>query len=487
MKTNWMEVDREGLAQVVADRPKSFLLFELIQNALDEQVTKVDVHVTKEGKGKHRIVVADDSPDGYQDIRHAWTLFAPSKKKADATLRGRFNVGCKMVLALADFASVVSTKAAVEFTAKDGRRETKDRTERGTVFTGVFNMTVAEAAEACDEIEALLPPHGVTVTIHSAGGTVDVPYRTPVKVANDTLPTVRADDEGILRKTRRKADIELHEVQDGEKAHLFEMGIPVVELDGQDPFHINVQQRVPLNTDRDNVTPAYLRTLRVVVLNAAHDCLDKDQAEAVWATEASEDERATSEAVNTVLDHRFGEKRVAYDLSDPEANMLAVSKGYTVVAGGSLTKGQWANAKAGEGLLPAGRVTPSPRVLASAEGVKAIPEAEWGDDMKDVARVAGKLASDLDVHPHVSVTWYDDAGLDFAGAWGGGGRLSLNRRALRHSLAQYRKGNGAAIVELLIHEFAHEREGNHLDERYHDELSRLGAACFYLKVEDYIR
>ena len=78
--TAWIEVDRAGLAQVIADRPKSFLLFELIQNALDEDVTLVDVKVERLDNGLHRIEVADDSPDGYQDIRHAWTLYAPSKK-----------------------------------------------------------------------------------------------------------------------------------------------------------------------------------------------------------------------------------------------------------------------------------------------------------------------------------------------------------------------------------------------------------------------
>lgn len=97
----WIEVDREGLAQIVADRPPSFILFELIQNALDEPgVTTITVDVRPDGHGKHQIVVQDDAPDGYHDLRHAWTLFAPSKKKSDPTRRGRFNSGCKTVLAL---------------------------------------------------------------------------------------------------------------------------------------------------------------------------------------------------------------------------------------------------------------------------------------------------------------------------------------------------------------------------------------------------
>ena len=96
--TNWLEVDRKGLAQLIEDKPKVWILFELIQNALDEDTTKIDVTVESCGKGQVEITVTDDSPDGYHDLKHAWTLYAPSKKKQDPTLRGRFNIGCKMVL-----------------------------------------------------------------------------------------------------------------------------------------------------------------------------------------------------------------------------------------------------------------------------------------------------------------------------------------------------------------------------------------------------
>ena len=82
----------------------------------------------------------------------------------------------------------------------------------------------------------------------------------------ETLPTVIADEEGVLRKTNRKTQVRVYEPLPGETAMLYEMGIPVV--DTGDRFHIDVGQKVPLNMDRDNVTPAYLRAIRVAVLNA---------------------------------------------------------------------------------------------------------------------------------------------------------------------------------------------------------------------------
>ena len=90
---SWLEVDREGLAQVLGRRGPEFVLYELAQNAWDaEGTTHVNIEVHK--KGKHVTpLVEDDSPKGWCDLTHAWTLFAPSEKKADPTKRGRFNLG----------------------------------------------------------------------------------------------------------------------------------------------------------------------------------------------------------------------------------------------------------------------------------------------------------------------------------------------------------------------------------------------------------
>jgi len=49
-------------------------------------------------------------------------------------------------------------------------------------------------------------------------------------------------------------------------AHLYELGIPVVETDIR--WHISVGQKIPLNTSRDNVTPAYFRMISTAVAEA---------------------------------------------------------------------------------------------------------------------------------------------------------------------------------------------------------------------------
>jgi hypothetical protein len=103
----WFDVDKQGLAKLMAGRHKAFVLYELLQNAWDQNVTEVKVSLSEvPGRAESEIVVEDDDPDGFADLAHAYTLFAESRKKANPEKRGRFNIGEKLVLALARRASM---------------------------------------------------------------------------------------------------------------------------------------------------------------------------------------------------------------------------------------------------------------------------------------------------------------------------------------------------------------------------------------------
>jgi len=45
---NWFDVDKKGLAALVAGRPKVFVLHELLSNAWDENSTRVTVEIERE-------------------------------------------------------------------------------------------------------------------------------------------------------------------------------------------------------------------------------------------------------------------------------------------------------------------------------------------------------------------------------------------------------------------------------------------------------
>ena len=93
--------------------------------------------------------VEDDSPDGFQELHHAYTIFAESYKKTNPEKRGRFNLGEKLVLSICESATISTTTGTVEFLA-DGRRTVSTRRKRpqGSVFGGRLHLTREQVGEA---------------------------------------------------------------------------------------------------------------------------------------------------------------------------------------------------------------------------------------------------------------------------------------------------------------------------------------------------
>jgi hypothetical protein len=242
------------------------------------------------------------------------------------------------VLALCTEAMIVSTKGAVMFDAR-GRSPMKSRRDRGTEFQGIARITRAELAEIKQGLPRIIAPEGVTITIDGQ----PLPHRVPLRSFEATLATELADDEGVLRRTTRKTMVHVYEPLPGTMPMLHELGIPVVETG--DKYDLSIDQKIPLNLDRDNVTPAYLRAVRTFVVNAMYDQLVETDANTTLVNEALADEDASPEAVQKSLTLKYGEKRAIWDPTDLEANMNLVAEGYTLIKGGQLTGDQWANAK----------------------------------------------------------------------------------------------------------------------------------------------
>ena len=54
-------------------------LYDFLSNAFDEKVSSVDIELSPLKNSRHwELMVSDDSPDGFQDLSHAYTLFAES-------------------------------------------------------------------------------------------------------------------------------------------------------------------------------------------------------------------------------------------------------------------------------------------------------------------------------------------------------------------------------------------------------------------------
>jgi len=93
--SEWFSVDRSGLGKQAEQHSKGRLIGELVQNALDEAgVTQIAVTLAPvPGRPLADLTVEDDSPEGFRDLSHAYTLYAESYKRANPEQRGQFNLG----------------------------------------------------------------------------------------------------------------------------------------------------------------------------------------------------------------------------------------------------------------------------------------------------------------------------------------------------------------------------------------------------------
>jgi hypothetical protein len=478
MKNNqWFAVNKEGLGRQAEEQGKGRLVGELIQNALDEAgVTRIDVALTMvPGQPFADLTVEDDSAEGFHDLTHAYTLFAPSAKRADPTKRGQFNLGEKLVLAVCDQASIVTTKGTVIFDPDKGRIEKPECRERGSAFRGRIRMTQEEYVHVCDYLRSLLLSDGIAVTFN---GDRLMP-RTPIHTFQASLETQIADDKGVMRPTTRKAEVSLYEPLPGEAAALYEMGLPIVET--ADKWHVSVAQKIPLNRDRNNVKPAYLRTIRTLVLNAMHDRLTQDDANADWVRQASSSEDCAPEAIKKVLNLRFGDKFAAFDPNDREAGKNFVAQGGQLVYGPMLSPQEWKNAKKADAIQSAGKICPTPKPYSQdpdAKDVTVIPQEKWTPGMKSIADYAVYLGKELmDVTVKVS---FVNSTNNFAACYGPG---DLHFNLFRLSYTWFEKGITEEVDRLIIHEYGHQYSGDHLSEEYHEALCLLGARLKKLALD----
>lgn len=461
----WYEVDKEGLAKILQRRGITFALWELVSNALDAPgVTRVVVQLEPlAGVPYTTVVVEDDSPEGFTNLSHAWTLYAESTRKGDAEKRGRFNLGEKLVLALCRQACITTTTGTVRFD-EDGRHNGKGRRERGSEFRAEIRMTRDEMLAAIKELRTLLSPAGVTVEVNG----LVIGRREPVAVVEDTLATEIAGEDGIIRRSARKTKVEIVELRPGEVAQLYELGIPVVAT--EDTFSVNVLQKVPLNMDRDNVPPAFLRHVRTLILNTMKDTLSADDAASPWVRDACESPLADPTAVLAMVKQRFGEKFVGYDPQDREANGTAGTRGYTVIPPSALSKQERNHLRAAGAWHSAGQVFPT---QSGSQGCKDIPESKWTDGMRAVVRYAQMLGRHL-LDKGIRVSMFDSSGTAInVLAQYGKGHLSLNVHLLGPEW--FERGINCEVTDLLLHELAHEYESDHRSHEYHAACTRLGA------------
>ena len=324
-------------------------------------------------------------------------------RRSIQTKRGRFNIGEKNVLAVCDEAKITSTTGQIVFHRNGTRTTNSTKTKVGSEFYGILDLTDSEYNLVVKQVSGLFPP------IKTFFNGIEIPIRKPFHIFEAILPTEIADENGILRSRRRKTEIRVYNPKLGEISSIYEEGIPVVTIESK--WHIDIQQKIPLNTERDNVTPSYLKTIRVTVMNEMSEHITEDDATQGWVSSALEDKRINKKATGTIMDKRYGKKRASYDPSDIGSNKEVMSKDYKLVHGGALPKKAWGT-RQHQPRTPAGQICPTnadntpPKVVVS-------PEGYTNDEKRYVELI--ETTSPILINHNVQVKIIDDLDLKIRG------------------------------------------------------------------------
>jgi hypothetical protein len=457
----------------------------MVSNAWDEDITQVEVSLTcPDESGLSWLRVTDNSPTGWADLSHSHTMFAESMKKGKSEKRGRFNAGEKDVLALAIEAKLTTVTGQVLFNEDGTRTEGTETREIGSEFAAKFQLTLDEYEHICNQAKLLIPPKGITTIFNGT----PVKHRKPCGSFTESLPTPLADKEGRMYNGERKTLVNLYRKLPGEVAMIYEMGIPIVEL-GDDKWHVNVMQKVPLSRDRDNVNPSYLRKIRQGALNEKYkELTTTDDAAAVWVRDAVASPKSSDEAVVHVMNTRFGDKHVSRDVNDKGSANEAVSQGHKIVEGGALTGPEWARYKAikdekGDSVLKtSAEVAPTDTVGPLALSL-IIPPADWTPAMRSYASLVEVISPKL-IGRLVTVRYIDDEDVHFEGCFNKGFRGIKSKKGFTRewglmtvNLAYVNPESNFERYSLLLHELAHDKvySNDHLHHDFYDTVNELGA------------
>lgn len=466
MMTGWLDTDLAGLR---SNSSLAKVIAEMVQNALDTDATEIEVYITPDGRGLGRVVVTDNDPVGYVNLRDAFTLFAPSTKANDDRKRGIFNMGEKEFLAYCVEGAITTMSGRVRFNRDGTRSQTGARTAVGSYHDFLMRMTQADQATMIAALREIVLDGSQSVTVN---GMVLTP-RPAVLDTKASLPlfVASAEDQYKLVTRERVTTITLHEPgAHGPTLHV--LGMPVQPIDCT--YSVNVHGRLKMDHARDQVAAPTVAKILAVATNALaeHDKLTTDDAQG-WAG-STLGRYTTPVATKAIITGRFGVDAVIAHPTDRDANAGAASAGRAVIYGGSLNGEAWSAVKRAQDVIP--DLAPASTVefgRAARGGLEnVIPESEWTTDAARV--VAWAKAAFKIVFP-------DDGELDVKIYSGGDANCiaAAGRNTLAFSQGDvgwdwFSPDNDVEILDTIVHELGHhmEHESGH--------TAAWGNACAYI-------
>jgi hypothetical protein len=271
-RAEWFELSEEGWRRSNRARPLGQLVREALQNAFDQRARRVKVRL-EEGE----VRIEDDAPAGLARDEYAFTVFL-GEKDTPPTWRGRKGRGLKEMISASDRAEVETVGRTLVF--DDAGRHVKPNTRLVGTCLRLFRRTSASEREAALQLLRLtIPPPEVELVIN---GRAVRPPRFKESLEGCLLETVELH-RGVERFAERATRVDLYHPRPGETPHLFELGLPVEPH--HLPWHVDVQQRIPLAAERDAARDPYKRMLGAIILESLASELSRQELSGAWVTE----------------------------------------------------------------------------------------------------------------------------------------------------------------------------------------------------------
>ena len=402
-------------------------------------------------------------------------------KKDGVTQRGRMGRGFKELLSVATRAVVRSCDQELRFmVGGDGIRRVIHRSGLAP-HPGFEVAVVVEHDEAGKDLSGyfrsfLLSP-GVVLAVNG----VPVPPRPVHKTVEARLTTERFA-HGRWEKPVLATRVHLVAVREGETPLIHEMGIPVCAVEWSEPYHCDVQQRVPMNPNRDAVQAGYPARLHKACLPALLPEMTTERVLAAWVGEAAQ---SAGDAVQkAVVAKAFGEGvvRAVPATGRFDHNADAEELGSTVVHSAHMTGGF---RKLLQQQVPTAAVVAKEAMRRRAETaveaglshaeVAALDLAADQPDASDATKAIARFGREAVLARMDFAQWFAEAVVecrygepraapvqvahleDYAATWSLGGTLTLS---LAHE-AFWDGLFGRHGFELLLHELAHHEAFHH--------------------------
>ncbi len=170
----------------------------------------------------------------------------------------------------------------------------------GAISTSIRQAHQRPGKDLSGYFRSFLLPPGVVLAVNG----VRVPIRPVHKTVEVRLTTERFA-HGRWEKPVLATRIHLVAIAEGEQPLIYEMGIPVCEAEWSEPYHCDVQQRCPINPNRDSVMSGYPARLHRACLPFLLPEMTTERVLASWVGEAAQS--AGDELQKAVVVKAFGE------------------------------------------------------------------------------------------------------------------------------------------------------------------------------------